>query len=98
MFTSKISSGSRVLSPDQLEDYLGEKAHMVIIGIANKKYLHVHPMVMGKDLILHTTFPEAGTYRAWLEFKKDGKVNVTDFVIIVAEGNTNMPANKEHQH
>jgi hypothetical protein len=71
------------LTPDQLENYLGEKAHMVIIGISNKKYLHVHPMVMGKELMLHTSFPAAGLYRAWFEFKKDGKVNVADFVIKV---------------
>ena len=56
---------------------------MVIIGVSNKKYLHVHPMVMDNLLMLHTSFPEAGIYRAWLEFKKDGKLNLADFVIAI---------------
>lgn len=83
MMTAEIHDASGLITPDKLENYLGEKAHMVIIGVSNKKYLHVHPMLMGNELMLHTTFPEAGIYRAWLEFKKDGKVNVADFVIKV---------------
>ena len=85
MFTAEISNGSKVISPDQLEDYLGEKGNMVIIGTTNKKDLHVHPMVMDNKLMMHTSFPEGGVYRAWLEFKKDEKVNVADFVIIVSQ-------------
>jgi len=87
MFTAQIEKNRRLLLADSLENYLGEKAHMVIIGISNKKYLHVHPMTRDEKLMLHTTFPEAGIYRAWLEFKKDGKVNVADFVIKVSLGN-----------
>jgi hypothetical protein len=84
MLTATVNDAKRQqLTPDQLENYLGEKAHMVIIGISNKKYLHVHPMIMGSELMLHTTFPEAGLYRAWFEFKKEGKVNLADFVIKV---------------
>ena len=56
---------------------------MVIIGVSNQEYLHVYPMLMGNELMLHTSFPGAGLYRAWFEFKKDGKVNVADFVINV---------------
>ena len=78
---AEIKDARGLVTPDQLENYLGEKAHMVIIGLSGKKYLHVHPMVMGNELMLHTHFPGAGMYRAWLEFKKDGKVNVADFVI-----------------
>jgi len=97
-FTAEIRDKNRILSPSELEDYLGEKAHMVIIGTTNKKYLHVHPMVMDNQLMLHTTFPEPGTYRCWLEFKKDGKVYVADFVIIVAPGKAGMPSVEDHQH
>lgn len=83
MLTAEIRDAKGLITADKLENYLGEKAHMVIIGVSNKKYLHVHPMVMDNVLMLHTSFPEADIYRAWLEFKKDGKVNVADFVIIV---------------
>ena len=81
VFVPEIRDAGGIVTPDQLENYLGEKAHMVIIGISEKKYLHVHPMQMGNELMLHTSFPDPGLYRAWLEFKKDGKVNVADFVI-----------------
>jgi hypothetical protein len=81
VLVAEIADTNGTLTPDQLENYLGEKAHMVIIGISGKKFLHVHPMVMGNELMLHTTFSEPGMYRAWLEFKKDGKVNLADFVI-----------------
>lgn len=83
MLMAEISESGSAVSPVNLENYLGEKAHMVIIGVTNKKYLHVHPMVSGNELMLHTSFPEAGIYRAWLEFKKDGKINVADFTIKV---------------
>ena len=83
MLMAEINNASGSVAPASLENYLGEKAHMVIIGVSNKKYLHVHPMVSGNELMLHTDFPEAGIYRAWLEFKKDGKVNVADFTIMV---------------
>jgi len=83
MLTATVNDAKGQVTPDQLENYLGEKAHMVIIGVSNQEYLHVHPMIMGNELMLHTSFPGAGLYRAWLEFKKDGKVNVADFVIKV---------------
>jgi hypothetical protein len=83
ILTATVKDAKGQLTPDQLENYLGEKAHMVIIGVNNQEYLHVHPMVMGNELMLHTSFPGAGLYRAWFEFKKDGKVNVGDFVIKV---------------
>ena len=83
LLTAEISDANGIITPNKLENYLGEKAHMVIIGVSNKKYLHVHPMLMGNELMLHTSFPEAGMYRAWLEFKKDGQVNAADFVIKV---------------
>ncbi|HEY6064013.1 MAG TPA: hypothetical protein VIV35_10420, partial [Chitinophagaceae bacterium] len=81
VLVAEITDDSGTVTPDELEDYLGEKAHMVIIAVAGKKYLHAHPMLMGNELMLHTTFSEAGIYRVWLEFKKDGKVNVADFVL-----------------
>ena len=98
MFTAEIRDRNKILPPAELEDYLGEKAHMVIIGTTNKKYLHVHPMVMDNQLMLHTTFPEAGTYRCWLEFKKAGKVSIADFVMIVSAGQSSTSTKERNQH
>ena len=69
-----------------LEDYLGAKAHMVVVSLADKKYLHVHPSVEGGKFDLHTTFDKPGIYRGWIQFQSKGKVYTSDFVMNVAEG------------
>ncbi len=66
-----------------LENYLGAKAHMVVVGIEDKDYLHVHPGVENGKFDLHTTFAKAGVYRGWVQFQADGKVHTTDYVIVV---------------
>ncbi|MBC7868141.1 MAG: hypothetical protein H7X88_11465 [Gloeobacteraceae cyanobacterium ES-bin-316] len=69
-----------------LEDYLGAKAHMVVVSLDDKKYLHVHPGVEGGKFDLHTTFDKPGVYRGWIQFQSKGKVYTSDFVMNVAEG------------
>ncbi len=69
-----------------LEDYLGAKAHMVVVSLADKKYLHVHPSVEGGKFDLHTTFDKPGVYRGWIQYQSKGKVHTSDFVFNVAEG------------
>ncbi|MFC4233334.1 heavy metal-binding domain-containing protein [Parasediminibacterium paludis] len=69
-----------------LEDYLGAKAHMVVVSLADKKYLHVHPSVEGGKFDLHTTFDKPGIYRGWIQYQSKGKVHTSDFVMNVAEG------------
>ncbi|MBC8153331.1 MAG: hypothetical protein H7Z72_10505 [Bacteroidetes bacterium] len=66
-----------------LENYLGAKAHMVVVGVADKNYLHVHPGVENGKFDLHTTFEKAGVYRGWVQFQADGNVHTTDYVIVV---------------
>lgn len=79
-----------------LEDYLGAKAHMVVVSLTDKKYLHVHPGVEGGKFDLHTTFDKPGVYRGWIQYQSKGKVYTSDFVFNVAEGTTaNM---KEMKH
>ena len=69
-----------------LEDYLGAKAHMVVVSLQDKKYLHVHPSVEGGKFDLHTTFDKPGVYRGWIQFQSKGKIYTSDFVMNVAEG------------
>ena len=69
-----------------LEDYLGAKAHMVVVSLAEKKYLHVHPSVEGGKFDLHTTFDKPGVYRGWIQFQSKGKVYTSDFVMNAGEG------------
>jgi len=81
-----ITKGGKPVDPTTLENYLGAKAHMVVIGLEDKNYLHVHPGVENGNFDLHTTFEKPGIYRGWLQFQSDGKAHTADFVINVVQG------------
>ena len=81
-----------------LEDYLGAKAHMVVVSLTDKKYLHVHPSVEGGKFDLHTTFDKPGIYRGWIQFQSKGKVYTSDFTMNVAEGKADMKDMKHNEH
>lgn len=82
----KVLKNGKEIDVNTLDDYLGEKAHMVIIGLADKEYLHVHPGVEGSAFDLHTTFEKPGIYRGWLQFQSANKVYTSDFVLQVRQG------------
>lgn len=78
-----LKKGGKELDAATLENYLGAKAHMVVVGVDDKNYLHVHPEVKDGKFDLHTTFEKAGVYRGWVQFQAEGKVRTTDYVIVV---------------
>ena len=81
-----LTQNGKAVDPNTLEDYLGAKAHMVVVSLNDKEYLHVHPGVEGGKFDLHTTFAKPGVYRGWIQFQSKGKVHTTDFVINVKQG------------
>lgn len=81
-----VMQNGKAVDVTTLEDYLGAKAHMVVVSLADKKYLHVHPGVEGAKFDLHTTFDKPGVYRGWIQYQSKGKVHTSDFVFNVAEG------------
>lgn len=95
---SSLVSGSQVhipvstkqagkeVDPSTFENYLGEKAHLVMIEVDSKEFIHTHPAAENGKLNVHTTFAKPGTYRAWLQFQTAGKVHTADFVIKVQQG------------
>jgi hypothetical protein len=76
-----IFKDGKELNAAKFDDYLGEKAHAVLIGVTNFDFLHVHPMVMRNQLNLHMNIVKSGYYRLWLQFQIDGILYTTDFVI-----------------
>lgn len=67
---------------EDLQDYLGSLAHIVIISSDMKEYLHVHPMESeetGPLIKFHTNFHELGLYHVFLQFKHRSKVQVARF-------------------
>ena len=92
-----ITKGGKAVDPALFENYLGEKAHVVMIETASKAYVHTHPAAEDGKLHVHTTFAEPGVYRGWLQFQTDGKVHTADFVLTVAKGTgTAQPAADGH--
>lgn len=94
----KVMKDVKEVDVNSLENYLGAKAHMVVISLNDKEYLHVHPDVDGGKFDLHTTFRKPGIHRGWIQFKSEGKVHTVDFVLNVAEGTTADKKSGEHQH
>ena len=84
--TGTISKDGQPIDANSLENYLGAKAHMVVLSIDDKEYLHVHPDVANGKLDLNTTFKKPGIYRGWIQFNGDGQIHTTDFTLKVNEG------------
>ncbi len=81
-----VMKDGKEIDVNTLENYLGAKAHMVVISLDDKEYLHVHPDVSGGKFDLHTTFKKPGIYRGWIQFQSGGKVHTVDFTMNVKEG------------
>jgi hypothetical protein len=72
-----------------LQPYLGERGHLVIIKssftLSIADYIHAHALKNSPDgqIEFLTLFPQPGTYKLWLQFKRDGKINTADFWVNV---------------
>lgn len=61
----------------RVQDYLGAKGHLVALREGDLAFLHVHPDE--GSLTFDSTFPSAGHYRLFLQFKVDGRVHTAAF-------------------
>ena len=86
------------LDINTFDNYLGEKAHAVLISIRDKKFMHVHPMVMNENLNLHINLTESDSYRLWLQFKVNDTVYTADFVLKAVQSNKSAETNNQHKH
>lgn len=71
-----------------LQPYLGAVGHVVILSADAEQYLHVHPVdekAKGPDATFMTTFPHAGVYKIWGQFKRGGETFVVPFTVNVPE-------------
>ena len=61
-----------------IQDYLGAKGHLVALREGDLAFLHVHPDE--RRLQFEATFPTAGRYRLFLQFKTaDGQLHTAAF-------------------
>jgi hypothetical protein len=68
--------------PVPLQDYLGAKGHLVALREGDLAFLHVHPDE--NSLRFESTFPNAGNYRLFLQFKVAGRVHTAAFTLEVS--------------
>jgi len=67
---------SRGGHPVATEPYLGAGGHLVALREGDLAFLHVHPI---ESIAFAATFPTAGSYRLFLQFKVDGRVETVAF-------------------
>ena len=62
-----------------------KRLHMFVYDRALREFPHVHPMTSPEpnEGILHTTFPAAGDYRLWIQFKDGGELKVVPLSVTV---------------
>ncbi|KIC93200.1 hypothetical protein OI18_18260 [Flavihumibacter solisilvae] len=75
-----------VVDVNTLSNYLGAKAHVVVVGQQEITFIHAHPHVMGKELGMHIAFDKPGIFRAWVQFNADDTLHTIDLTLQVVEG------------
>ncbi|MFA4869947.1 MAG: heavy metal-binding domain-containing protein [Pedobacter sp.] len=94
-----IEKDGKKLIENDLQQYLGASAHIVMIGKVGKEFLHIHPVSDSRfPVFAQTHIEKAGVYRMWAQFKIDGKVHTADFTVDVAEGKKGENEEKSHAH
>jgi hypothetical protein len=79
-----VSRGGRPV--DDLAPYLGAKGHLVALREGDLAFLHVHPQegheVAVDEIEFAATFPTAGRYRLYLQFRHEGVVRTAEFTVV----------------
>jgi hypothetical protein len=71
---------------EDLASYLGAKGHLVALREGDLAFLHVHPQegeVAAEEIAFEATFPTAGRYRLYLQFKHQDVVRTAGFTVVV---------------
>ncbi|HEU4736841.1 MAG TPA: hypothetical protein VFS48_07450 [Solirubrobacterales bacterium] len=69
-----------------IESHLGAKGHLVALREGDLAFLHAHPDEGAAPNVIpySATFPTAGRYRLFLQFKHAGQVRTAQFTVAVA--------------
>jgi hypothetical protein len=78
---------TRAGMPVDVEPYLGAAGHLVALREGDLAYLHVHPLAerLG-EISFAATFPTAGQYRLFLQFKDAGRLQTAALTLNVGRG------------
>lgn len=66
-----------------LEPYLGAAGHVLIVTPDLTNSVHAHPDVAGSgpDFAVHAVFPQAGTFKLWVQVQRGGRVVSAPFAV-----------------
>ena len=82
--TFTVSRDGRPVS--ELAPYLGAKGHLVALREGDLAFLHVHPEEdhagAADEIEFEATFPTAGRYRLYLQFRHEGEVRTAEFTVV----------------
>ena len=82
--TFAVSRGGRPVV--DLAPYLGAKGHLVALREGDLAFLHVHPEedheAGAEEIEFEATFPSAGRYRLYLQFRHEGRVRTAEFTVV----------------
>lgn len=79
-----VSRGGHAVN--DLQPYLGAKGHLVALREGDLAFLHVHPEETegaADEIVFEATFPTAGRYRLYLQFRHEGVVRTVEFTVEV---------------
>lgn len=88
-FTFEIKKDKKLVT--NLEKYLGALGHTVVIREGDLQFIHAHPtqsfdvQQTGKVTFM-ITFPKVGNYKLFSQFKHEGKIITSDFLVSVSAG------------
>jgi hypothetical protein len=104
MLTLSVSRNGKPVT--DLQPYLGAYGHLVALRESDLAYLHVHPMgepgdgvtPSGPEIGFHTTLPNAGNYRLFLDFRHNDVVRTAEFTVSVGATGSAQPTPVGHGH
>ena len=86
-FNLKQTSNSQSIT--DLQPYLGERGHLVILkqssSLTKADYIHAHAMKDAPpgEVSFMTSFPTSGKYKLWGQFNRNGKIVIANFWVNV---------------
>ena len=71
--------------PDGWQTYLEAPGHLILIRKEGDEFIHAHPAHDMKDGVVEfmAEFKKPGTYRAWAQLQREGKVLTFPFTLTV---------------
>ena len=82
--TFSVSDANTGQLISELEPYLGSAGHVVIVSENQDEFLHVHPIneqSTGPEVTYAVTFPKAGIYKVWGQFKYKGEIFTVPYLL-----------------